>query len=131
MMIKSKLKMVKKKEKGFVCKYCNSNNPLLETIDHRIPKTRGGTDDDSNKDEVCFVCNQLKGPLTDIEFRQYMKALNILKKLKKVTLLLQIPNVKFNQNFYPDWKYKPNSTPNISQNQKSPLPKPKSEVLKK
>lgn len=50
------------KWKGKTCKYCGvshtDKNPL--TRDHIIPKSKGGTDDPTNIQILCYNCNQMK-----------------------------------------------------------------------
>ena len=41
-------------------------------IDHKIPRSRGGTDDASNIQAVCARCNRLKGVRTLDELQQQM-----------------------------------------------------------
>ena len=95
-------KKIKNKENN-ICKYCNCNNQLIMTIDHRIPRIRGGEDTNKNKDCVCYICNQLKGGLTDKEFKRYLKALLILKDLEKIRIEIAQPRIIFNQHHYPDF----------------------------
>lgn len=40
------------------CAYCLG---IATTIDHRIPKSKGGTDDDWNLVACCNKCNAIKG----------------------------------------------------------------------
>lgn len=49
--------------------YCQENAGDRATIDHLIPKCRGGVDDDTNRVNCCLRCNGLKGLLTEAEFR--------------------------------------------------------------
>ena len=53
------------------CVYCGHEYPYdgLE-IEHMIPKKLGGPDNIRNCQLACKVCNQAKGTMTDIEFRQ-------------------------------------------------------------
>ena len=93
---------VKNKIKKNVCVYCGCNNPLMLTVDHKKPKRRGGKDDEKNLQSCCWVCNQLKGSLTDKEFKQYMKALKILFKLCKIKI--DFPNELV---LKPNWRHHP------------------------
>lgn len=42
------------------------------TIDHKLPRSRGGKDNPSNTVPCCLRCNNLKGDLTDAEFRRHV-----------------------------------------------------------
>ena len=44
---------------GYKCVYCGSTEHL--TIDHVVPKCKGGTDTSSNCVTACRSCNQRKG----------------------------------------------------------------------
>lgn len=50
------------------CKYCKNKENL--TIDHKIPKVKGGSDDISNFQCLCKKCNGSKGDLTDKKVRK-------------------------------------------------------------
>lgn len=61
-----------------VCHFCNcelvrSTCPPYPknaaTVDHRTPRSRGGSDDPINFLLCCLGCNQHKGDLTEIEYR--------------------------------------------------------------
>jgi len=51
---------------GNVCFYCGEAKPL--TRDHKVPLTRGGSDDIENIIPACRSCNTRKGTLTAQEF---------------------------------------------------------------
>jgi 5-methylcytosine-specific restriction endonuclease McrA len=89
------------------CYYCG--NPLDEysrTVDHILPKSRGGVLSKKNKVYSCLQCNQLKGDMTPDEFLEFMggyvsamkKELNLVlarnekiyKKLKRMVKLKQL-----------------------------------------
>lgn len=42
------------------------------TIDHRMPVSRGGTDDLENLVASCHGCNQSKRAMSEAEFRAYL-----------------------------------------------------------
>ena len=43
---------------AFACTYCGRRAPDVElTVDHVIPKSKGGTDDDENLTAACRDCN--------------------------------------------------------------------------
>ena len=50
---------------GLVCVYCGDPT---EVLDHWIPRSRGGMNDESNLVLSCSVCNQAKGAMTGEEF---------------------------------------------------------------
>jgi 5-methylcytosine-specific restriction endonuclease McrA len=53
------------KRDGFMCLYCNSKRDL--TIDHILPKSRGGTNTWENMGTCCTKCNCSKGDRTPEE----------------------------------------------------------------
>lgn len=52
------------------CYYCRKpGDPVLElTLDHKLPKSRGGRMTDDNLELACLECNGKKGSLTEQEF---------------------------------------------------------------
>ncbi len=57
---------------GFACAYCGCGSGKL-TIDHIIPKSRGGTTSFENCVSACRPCNTQKGNRTPNESRMYLK----------------------------------------------------------
>lgn len=57
---------------GFKCAYCGNDRERL-TIDHIIPKSRGGQTDFENCVASCKPCNNKKGSKTPSEARMYLK----------------------------------------------------------
>lgn len=53
---------------GGRCAYCGARDPL--EADHRVPLSRGGTNDISNILPACRSCNAKKHMLTEEEFRR-------------------------------------------------------------
>lgn len=64
---------------GFVCRYCakpvkdavgnrRGVKPNHATLDHIIPRSRGGTGDESNLVTACFSCNSRKKDRTRDEY---------------------------------------------------------------
>lgn len=49
---------------GFACQYCGSDEKL--TIDHRKPRSQGGTGAEDNLQVLCLRCNTKKGPRNDL-----------------------------------------------------------------
>ena len=57
---------------GNVCIYCGESKPL--TRDHKVPLSRGGTDDIMNIVPACRSCNSRKRTRTSMEFLGLTKA---------------------------------------------------------
>ena len=94
-----------KKKLGQKCIYCGCSSPLILTIDHKIPLSRGGEDTDKNKQVCCFICNQLKGSLTHLEFKKYYKHLVGMHSLFKIKLFVEQPVITFFSNGCPSDKF--------------------------
>ena len=59
---------------NYQCQSCGKQQ--VETnlsIDHIIPLARGGTNDISNLQTLCFSCNRQKSDKTDNRFRRYFE----------------------------------------------------------
>lgn len=56
---------------GFECAYCGSKNDL--TIDHIVPKCRGGASTFENTVSACFKCNNMKNSKTPEEVGLYLR----------------------------------------------------------
>jgi 5-methylcytosine-specific restriction endonuclease McrA len=60
---------------GFVCYYCGISLKIKGdgynkfSIDHKIPISRGGGNDIDNMCVCCVRCNEVKGCMTEHEFR--------------------------------------------------------------
>lgn len=67
MLAHAQRKKLRKKLMGEIgfCIYCGLE---ADTLDHLVPKSRGGTNEESNLALSCLPCNQLKGALTYEEF---------------------------------------------------------------
>lgn len=59
------------KRDGNQCVYCGSNKNL--TLDHVIPKSRGGKNEWTNLVTSCFKCNLKKADRTPEEAKMFMK----------------------------------------------------------
>ena len=73
---------------NFTCQYCGSNSNSL-TVDHILPKSRGGKSNWNNVVVACKPCNLMKGNLTPSE-----KGMRLKKKPSKPNFLwpfFQIP----------------------------------------
>jgi 5-methylcytosine-specific restriction endonuclease McrA len=69
--LKQPKKPKKKATKAKRCKYCKSEENL--TIDHKIPKSKGGTNEKSNLQTLCMTCNGTKSDMTDKQIRNFFK----------------------------------------------------------
>ncbi len=79
---------------GKVCAYCGCTNRFLLSIDHIVPLSKGGKDDESNMQATCRICNGLKADMGDKEFKKYLKILNNLADINKLSISLQTPTIK-------------------------------------
>src|SRR4030095_1381560 len=61
-----------------LCYYCQlfSITTASTSVDHRIPKSRGGTDDRTNLCGCCKNCNDRKQDMTSDEFIQQLLKVN-------------------------------------------------------
>lgn len=59
---------------GDRCRRCGTNENLV--IDHIVPLSRGGNDDDTNKQLLCWSCNARKRNLTDEEYDAWLARFN-------------------------------------------------------
>lgn len=50
-----------------------ANRLILMTQDHRIPRSKGGSNGIDNLDTMCFTCNNAKGSLMPKEFLEKMR----------------------------------------------------------
>lgn len=53
-----------------LCYWCQT--ALGTTVDHLIPRSRGGSDDPENLVPCCGSCNSRKGPKTPDQYRAYL-----------------------------------------------------------
>lgn len=68
------------------CAYCKKSDVPME-IEHIIPKSRGGSNRESNLCIACHKCNQKKGNMTASEFGHPEVQINALKSLKEAALM--------------------------------------------
>lgn len=68
---------------GGHCWYCGikPENETDLTVDHAVPKGRGGTNADWNMLPACQYCNRLKDNRTVAEFRKLVKVLVVRNML--------------------------------------------------
>lgn len=56
------------------CHYCSvALTELNASPDHKLPKSRGGTDEPTNIVLSCWICNRAKNNMTDIEYIQWLR----------------------------------------------------------
>lgn len=66
------------------CVYCGRDLTASEiTIDHVIPRSRGGRNDKYNTAPACSACNQEKGPLTAAEYLAVRGNAGLIKAAKR------------------------------------------------
>ena len=53
------------------CTYCGNPDRFEFTVDHRLPRSRGGDNSMENLCVACFRCNCAKDDMTDVEFITY------------------------------------------------------------
>lgn len=71
------------------------DSPHHPTLDHLIPKARGGTNLADNQVASCGYCNNRKGPLTDAEYLSVMDDAVALKELiREVSRNIELMQVK-------------------------------------
>lgn len=56
---------------NYQCQSCGEQQETKLSIDHIVPLARGGTNDISNLQTLCFTCNQRKTDNIDPRFRRY------------------------------------------------------------
>lgn len=60
-----------------LCFYCETNMMLIKgnqiTLDHIIPRVKGGGNNKDNKCMSCYTCNQLKSSYPPEEFIEWIK----------------------------------------------------------
>ena len=88
-----------------ICPYCDKPVESLSwSIDHKLPKNRGGSNELINLHLVCTKCNKVKGDLTDEEFKQLMAFLkekpiiyeNLYKRLRMAGMVFMFSRKKAN-----------------------------------
>lgn len=64
------------------CPYCGSNKYSL-VGDHVVPRSKGGSNDSSNKEQICPPCNSAKGDMSKAEFIEYLDQLVTFRTKKR------------------------------------------------
>ena len=69
-----KIKRKKLSKQDNMCIYCASTISLTTSdLDHKVPVSRGGTNNESNFQALCKKCNKEKHSKTDEEYRVWLK----------------------------------------------------------
>ena len=84
------------KRDNHTCQYCGIRSVPM-TIDHIIPRQRGGEDSWYNLVAACVTCNTLKGNLTPRTAQMKLR-----KKARKPTVILHLQ--KFVKQFQGTWR---------------------------
>lgn len=68
------------------CCYCERvfDNKLKRTVEHIIPKSKGGTNELCNLSYACWECNSLRGNMDYKELKQYIQ--NILQNNRTIKI---------------------------------------------
>jgi hypothetical protein len=67
---------------GGCCRYCGLRLRRSQaTVDHYVPKYRGGDDDPSNLRLSCVMCNNLKGNLDPESWEGYIVEFKLREKV--------------------------------------------------
>lgn len=71
---------------GKKCVYCGCKEPLYLTVDHIVPKCKGGKDKEKNYQTTCLLCNKMKNGFDEEKFLKMRKSLRKLKEDKVITV---------------------------------------------
>ncbi len=61
-----------KTDAEYICFYCGKETAEDSTVDHYIPFSRGGSNDEDNLVCACRECNELKDDMMPEEFRLFL-----------------------------------------------------------
>ena len=80
------------KRARFRCELCGvSADVMALEVDHIIPRNKGGSDDISNLQALCYSCNAMKRDRDDTDFRQFRES---YQKREKGCLFCELPKEK-------------------------------------
>ena len=96
-MASSKTLRGRMEKKDKVCVYCGCTEELYLTIDHKVPKAKGGGNTQKNMQWCCILCNQIKGDVTESDFIEVMDSLRVLHR-KGLVQLMAVPKVSMDMN---------------------------------
>lgn len=78
-------------ERGVTCPYCKLAVQAMDlSIDHMVPRSRGGSSDPENLQWCCKICNGLKSDLTDIEYNGLLEFLATLPTEARSSILTRL-----------------------------------------
>ncbi len=90
---------------GYVCQYCGKRFPVAElSLDHVIPRSRGGSTTWENIVSACLACNVRKGGRTPAEARLRLGKPPVKPRRNPAVA------VKLNDRRYASWKHFVSST---------------------
>jgi hypothetical protein len=76
---------------GFKCAYCSNEKKTDLTIDHVLPKSRGGPTSYTNCVTACRACNQFKGDRTPDEARMRLERHPVAPLRGVIVNILEMP----------------------------------------
>lgn len=69
------------KRDGYRCAYCPCDDPVMMTVDHVVPLSKGGTHDPENLVCACTACNGEKADMTMDEWRARQRVNDVLRPI--------------------------------------------------
>ncbi len=80
-----------------VCAYCKCRlDDYSRTVDHLIPKSRGGKLSNANKVPSCGDCNKMKGDMDVMEFSRALSGLIFYEHTRHKQNLSLLKKIKIN-----------------------------------
>jgi len=80
-----------------VCAYCKvSLDEYSFTLDHLVPKSRGGKLSNSNKVPACGDCNKMKGDMSVTEFGRALNGLIFYEHTRHKQTISHLKKIKLN-----------------------------------
>lgn len=76
------------------CCYCRcpvtldgSNDQMSATVDHVVPRSRGGSNHKTNKRIACKRCNNEKGDMLPAEYREFLERMASVSRFRAAAAL--------------------------------------------
>jgi 5-methylcytosine-specific restriction endonuclease McrA len=80
-----------------ICAYCKCKlDDYSRTVDHLIPKSRGGKLSNANKVPSCGDCNKMKGDMDAMEFSRALSGLIFYEHTRHKHNLSHLKKIKIN-----------------------------------